>query len=107
MKLMLIFAVAALAIGGAGAASATPASIEDGYLVAQRECSGCHAIGMKGDSPRSDAPVFRHLLTRYHSTTLETELVEGIKLGHPDMPRFQLNPTAVDDLIAYLKSIQQ
>ncbi|MBI1330501.1 MAG: c-type cytochrome [Alphaproteobacteria bacterium] len=80
---------------------------EDGHLLAERQCSTCHAIGRKGASPRPDAPVFRTILRRYRADVLEQELVEGIKLGHPDMPLFQLNPAAVDDLIAYLKSIQQ
>jgi cytochrome c len=95
----------------AGSALAKPAldqaTITDGKLVAQRECSSCHAIGVEGASPRSDAPPFRIILSRYHGDTLETELVQGIKLGHPDMPVFQLNPKAVDDLVGYLKSIQQ
>jgi mono/diheme cytochrome c family protein len=95
----------------AGCAATKPdldaAAINDGKLVAQRECSSCHAIGTEGASPRSDAPLFRTILSRYHSDTLETELVQGIKLGHPDMPIFQLNPKAVGDLVVYLKSIQQ
>jgi hypothetical protein len=32
--------------------------------------------------------------------------VEGIKLGHRNMPRFTFNPAAVDALIVYLRSIQ-
>jgi mono/diheme cytochrome c family protein len=82
-------------------------AVSDGAFVAERECSRCHATGTIGVSPRSDAPVFRHILSRYRADALETDLVEGIKRGHPDMPLFQLNPKAVADLIAYLKSIQQ
>ncbi len=80
--------------------------LEDGRLLATKQCSGCHAIGKHGASSRSDAPVFRHILSRYRSDVLQEELVEGIKVGHPDMPQFQLNPAAVDALIVYLRSIQ-
>src|SRR5580765_7551035 len=81
--------------------SAPPAfdqtSIDNGRFLAERECSACHATGIAGPSPRRDAPPFRHVLGRYHADTLEAELVQGIKLGHPDMPQFQLNPKAVSD----------
>ena len=80
--------------------------LENGKELATRQCSGCHAIGISGESPRADAPVFRHVLSLYHHKTLETELIEGIQVGHPDMPKFWLNPAAVSDLIVYLKSIQ-
>jgi len=102
------FLTAGVFVGYAAAKPAADmAAINDGKLVAQRECSSCHAVGTEGASPRADAPLFRIILSRYHSDTLETELVHGIKLGHPDMPVFQMNPKAVDDLVVYLKSIQQ
>lgn len=108
-SLVFLAAISSFALSAYAAhpvSSYEPANVHDGAEVAQRECSMCHAIGKIGVSPRSDAPVFRKILSRYHSETLESELIEGIKLGHPDMPRFQLNPKAVDDLIVYLKSIQ-
>jgi mono/diheme cytochrome c family protein len=107
--MLLICGVSAGAVAVPRAVASTAydsASISDGALVAARECSVCHAIGKEGASPRPDAPVFRHILSRYHSETLEAELAQGIKVSHP-MPEFQLNPKAVDDLIVYLKSIQQ
>jgi mono/diheme cytochrome c family protein len=101
------------AMSGAASAAEAPKSVydqvavSDGAIVAERECSRCHAIGKLGPSPRADAPEFRYILSRYRADALETDLVEGVKRGHPDMPLFQLNPKAVADLIAYLKSIQQ
>jgi mono/diheme cytochrome c family protein len=92
---------------GSQSSSFDQTSIDNGRVVAERECSACHATGLAGPSPRRDAPVFRNILSRYHSDTLETELVQGIKLGHPDMPQFQLNPKAVSDLVVYLKWLEQ
>lgn len=80
---------------------------EDGRLLASRQCSACHAIGKMGTSPRPNAPVFRHILSRYHENVLEKELVEGIRVGHPDMPTLRLNPAAVSALVVYLRSIQK
>jgi cytochrome c len=82
------------------------ALLEDGHALAVKQCSGCHAVETTGKSPRYGAPEFRHILSRYHAETLRVELVEGIKVGHRNMPRFVFNPAGVDALIVYLQSIQ-
>ena len=99
-------AVAGCTTGAQSSSAPDTAAIDNGRMVAERECSACHAVGAAGPSPRRDAPPFRSILTRYHSDTLEVELVQGIKLGHQDMPQFQLNPKAVNDLIVYIKSLR-
>ena len=107
LAMILIAAGASAGCTQTGMAKDDHDAVADGKLVAQNECSRCHAIGRDGVSARPDAPLFRQILSRYRSDALEDELVEGIKLGHPDMPQFTLNPRAVDDLIAYLRSIQE
>ncbi|MBI3677442.1 MAG: cytochrome c [Proteobacteria bacterium] len=104
---LLVVAIASAGCTHTGIANKDHDAVADGKLVAQNECSRCHAIDQEGANPRADAPLFRQILSRYRSDALEDELVEGIKLGHPDMPQFKLNPRAVDDLIAYLRSIQE
>src|SRR5262245_3371552 len=104
--------VAGLALAGcAGAPSAddpeTAAQIADGRIIAQRECATCHALDRSTASPRADAPPMRDLLARYEKDALANDLIEGIKLGHQDMPQFDFNVIAADALIAYLRSIQQ
>jgi mono/diheme cytochrome c family protein len=103
----LLGLLAACSSSGSRPPSFDQTSVDNGRFVAERECSGCHAVGLAGPSPRRDAPLFRNILSRYHSDTLEAELVQGIKLGHPDMPQFQLNPKAVNDLIVYLKWLEE
>jgi len=67
----------------------------------------CHAIGRGGDSPNPLAPPFRELGQRYAIDDLAEALNEGIITGHPQMPEFRFSPAEVNDLIAYLRSIQQ
>jgi mono/diheme cytochrome c family protein len=81
--------------------------IEDGRAIAVTQCGSCHALDHEKRSPRADAPAFRKIAKRYRFPVLAEELMEGIKLGHPDMPQFQLAPRGVDSLIAYLRSIQE
>ena len=37
---------------------------------------------------------------------LAEAFAEGITTGHPSMPQFQLDPAQINDLLAYLNSIQ-
>lgn len=85
---------------------ASNASISAGRDIAQTNCSSCHATGAQGDSPNPASPPFRTLSRRYPIETLAESFAEGIFVGHPVMPEFQLDPAAVDDLIAYINSVQ-
>jgi len=80
--------------------------VQRGLMIAQLNCSRCHAVGRKGESPNPLSPPFRELGKRYDPDLLQEALAEGILTGHPEMPEFELTPAQIDDLIAYLKSIQ-
>jgi mono/diheme cytochrome c family protein len=80
--------------------------VQRGFTFAQTNCSQCHAIGRFGDSPIPEAPPFRTLHTRYPVEDLAEAFAEGITTGHPSMPQFQLDPAQINDLLAYLNSIQ-
>jgi mono/diheme cytochrome c family protein len=110
MAMRSLAALAALALascsgvpGGEQQASLTA----DGKAIAEAECGSCHATGRDDASPRPDAPPFRYVLAHYPSEPLADAFVEGLKVGHPDMPQFQMNPQGVDALLAYLQSIQR
>ena len=90
----------------ATAMAAAEAQLKQGQALLAQNCARCHAVGRTGDSPRSDAPVFRRLATRYPIESLEEALGEGIMTGHPDMPEFSFDAAQVGAIIAYLKSIQ-
>ena len=94
-----------LALGSA-AVLAQSGRAQRGQTFAQTNCSQCHAIGRVGDSPIPEAPPFRTLHTRYPVEDLAEAFAEGITTGHPSMPQFQLDPAQINDLLAYLNSIQ-
>jgi len=83
-----------------------PEQIASGKGIAERDCAGCHALDRDARSPRADAPPMRDLLARYDEDALANDLINGIKLGHQDMPRFDFNVIGADDLIAYLRSLR-
>ena len=80
--------------------------VQRGLTFAQTNCSQCHAISRVGDSPMPEAPAFRTLHTRYPVENLAEAFAEGFTTGHPSMPEFQLDAAQINDLIAYLKSVQ-
>ncbi len=96
----------ATALHPAGAAGG-PDQLKRGEALLRHDCSGCHAIGRTGESPRQGAPAFRTLSHRYPIESLEESLAEGIMSGHPDMPEFAFDADDVGAIIAYLNSIQQ
>ena len=87
-------------------AMAQSGRVQRGFTFAQTNCSQCHAIGRVGESPIPEAPPFRTLHTRYPVEDLAEAFAEGITTGHPSMPQFQLDPAQINDLLAYLQSIQ-
>jgi mono/diheme cytochrome c family protein len=111
MRLATMLVYAAL-LGLGTAAAAPPLSsreIERGRAYAQRHCATCHAIGRTGSSPYDRAPPFRTLHERYDVEGLAEALAEGIVVGHTgarQMPQFVLSPAEIDDLLAYLKSLE-
>lgn len=101
--LILVFMVTAVA----QAASAQSGRAQRGFTFVQTNCSQCHAVGRFGDSPLSEAPPFRTLSAKYPIESLAESLAEGIITGHPSMPEFQLDAAQINDVLAYLNSIQQ
>lgn len=80
--------------------------LNQGRIIVYTECASCHAPGPAGPSPREDAPPLRNVLARYNAASLELDLMEGMRVGHADMPRFTFDPRTVDALLIYLESIQ-
>lgn len=87
-------------------ALAASASERRGKAFAKANCSRCHAIDRSSASRNADAPPFRTLHSRYPVETLAEAFAEGIYTGHPDMPAFELDPHQINDLLAFLKSLE-
>lgn len=91
---------------GAGAAAPSKLELQRGQAIVTRDCGSCHAVGLRGRSPRAGAPTFRTLGAKYDLEGLSETLAEGIYVGHPDMPERAYPAEDVAAVIAYLQSIQ-
>ena len=105
---------ASLVLASAAAGHSAPRdtkadALKRGEMLARENCSSCHAIGVKGDSPNPKSPPFRTLSQRYQLEALEEALGEGITMGHGEanMPHFIFKPDDIGDLISYLKKINR
>jgi mono/diheme cytochrome c family protein len=99
--------MAAAASGPAVPPPEPPASAVRGKALAERRCARCHAVGPAGASPYPIAPPFREIARRYPVENLEEALGEGIVVGHPEMPKFELDAQQIQDLLEYLRSLRQ
>jgi mono/diheme cytochrome c family protein len=106
MRMLASVAMLATVLTAHGASAASAASAENGRRLVQRNCAVCHAIGTTGQSPHKGAPPFRELHDRYPVEMLAEALAEGMLTGHPAMPQFTFTPRQIDDIIAYLESVQ-
>ena len=78
-----------------------------GEALLSRHCAMCHALGRAGSSPNPIAVPFRELETRRSIASMREALASGLMGGHPDMPRFTFEPREIEEIVAYLRSIQE
>ena len=95
----LIFAVASLAGGPAGASDPVT-----GRALAMDLCSGCHLVAAGQPGPVSDGvPAFATLA---RNASLTDEDLRGFIMNpHPPMPRVSLTATELDAIVAYIRSL--
>jgi mono/diheme cytochrome c family protein len=79
--------------------------VADGRQIAFKNCAECHAVDQGGKSPLSNAPPFQDLRRLYDPDRLAEHLIEGIRVGHDQMPIFDLDIRTTDALVAYIKSL--
>ena len=79
--------------------------LETGRLIAEANCQRCHSIERTGVSPFVEAPPFRVIARIYKASDLEEALVEGIVVGHPAMPEFQMTGEQAAAITAYIDSL--
>lgn len=87
------------------AMAASPAE-RRGRAFAKTNCVRCHSIDRTTPSRLAAAPPFRALHNRYPIETLAEAFAEGIYTGHSEMPAFELEPDQINDLLAFLKSLE-
>lgn len=76
-----------------------------GQTLVERNCGGCHAVGRWDVSAMKSAPPLRDISDRFPVEHLEEGLAEGVVTAHPDMPAFAFEADEIQDIIAYLRSI--
>lgn len=99
----ILLAIGLLAVTIASTASAGDNA--DGFKIAEKYCSQCHAIGLadKGRHPR--APAFKIIANRYSVWDLQEALAEGIVVAHDAMPKFVLKPDEIYELLSYMDTL--
>ena len=88
-------------------ASESDRRIREGQALAERNCSGCHAIGAQGRSTNSKAPEFRNVSRRYTLLALREPITRGIAAPHDQMPQFLLSDEQIDTIVAYINSLSR
>jgi len=81
--------------------------IAHGKRLVSENCGACHAVGLDDVSTHKDALPFRKLSEFYPVEALEEAFAEGIESGHPDMPVFDVDIIDLQDILAYIGSIQK
>jgi mono/diheme cytochrome c family protein len=93
-------------VGLASAAHALTPAEQRGLTFVSANCGQCHAIGVAGASPLPIAPPFRDLHRKIDVDGLREPLMAGAISEHPSMPHFSLDAAQVNDVIAYMKSLE-
>ena len=81
-------------------------AIAYGKALVEANCAVCHGIAAADESHHPDAPPFRELWERYPIDALEESFVEGIVVGHPDMPQFTATPEQIGAILDYIASLE-
>lgn len=80
-------------------------AVAAGRRIAVEHCAECHSIDRTSASPNIAAPPLRDVLAINDEDSLAYRLIDGMAVGHGDMPIFDFDIRAADDLIAYIESI--
>jgi mono/diheme cytochrome c family protein len=81
--------------------------VQRGLTFVRVHCAQCHSIDTVSESPLKIAPPFRDLSRRFPIESLAPRLTEGIIANHPTMPQFRLDADQVNDVIAFMKSLER
>lgn len=101
-----VFAGFLAAIAAQSASAQADVSLAAGRRLAATQCGRCHAVDRGDQSPNPRSPPFRTLGSKFPFGGLRQALIDHMIVAHPEMPIMTLTPVEVDDLIAYLKSLQ-
>ena len=79
-----------------------------GKEMLQKLCARCHAVGRTGASPNRQAPPFRSFSeTKLDDSDFLQRLQDGYSSIHRFMPTFRFNREDAEEVLNYMKSIQE
>ena len=103
---LIAITCAALSVAAIGSARADAVGdVVKGKAYVQQNCARCHAVSLDDDSHMPEAPALRSLHKRYPIDNLAEAFAEGIVTGHPEMPKYELDISTINDMLAYIKSL--
>jgi mono/diheme cytochrome c family protein len=92
----------------AGIGHGAESGLQHGKALLETMCARCHATGKTGRSPHADAPPFRRFADeKLYDNDFAQRLQDGLSAIHPDMPTFHFNGEDAEDVVDYLRSIQE
>jgi len=94
----LVFALSTLLFGGPAAA----ADAKSGHQLAQRWCTGCHAVD--GSRATDKAPAFEAIAKRPTSTP--QHLRAWLSTPHDVMPDLSLSRQEIESIVAYFEQLR-
>ena len=79
-----------------------------GKEMLQKMCARCHSVGRTGASPSKLAPPFRTFSeTKLYDSDFLQRLQDGLTTIHPFMPTFRFSREDAEEVLSYMRSIQQ
>lgn len=91
-----------------GAGSIRESAEARGLAFAQQHCSGCHAVSAgRRYSPNVDAPTFESVVNTPGLTGATIKPWLQKSHNFPDVMNFAIDPDQIDDLAAYMISLQR
>lgn len=87
-------------------AALAPGNAALGRLYAEQTCAQCHAIAAGAQtSPIPEAPAFQQIANTPGMTRIALNV--WLHSPHPSMPQLIIDQDRVDDLAAYLETLEQ
>jgi mono/diheme cytochrome c family protein len=78
------------------------ADVQHGEIIAKRWCAACHVVSAEQKSASADVPSFADIARRRKS---RKALAAFLTDPHPKMPNMNLSRAEIDDIVAYIRSL--
>lgn len=94
------------------AAAKTNQRLRQGAVLAEKSCSGCHAVGPTGESPQKNATEFRNYYKKHPLFALKSPVDKAIREIHyeakdqnPSAAKILISDDEIDTVVAYINSL--